>query len=99
MDVHTKLCLKGKKLTKQENDRLMVKKVRARSSSFAEHFTQARLFFNSLSPEEQNHVINAFSFELSTVNNEDIRKRELANLNHVHPTLAKAIGKNLGLTP
>ncbi len=74
-------------------------KVRARSNSFADHFTQARLFFHSLSPEEQNHMINAFSFELSKVNKEEIRKRELAILYQVEPALANAIGKNLGLKP
>lgn len=75
------------------------KKVRARSNSFADHFTQAKLFFNSLSIEEQNHVINAFSFELSKINKEEIRVRELAILNQVDAKLAKAIGNNLGLTP
>lgn len=75
------------------------KKVRARSNSFADHFTQARLFFHSLSTEEQTHLINAFSFELSKVNKEDIRKRELAILYQVEPALANAIGKNLGLKP
>ena len=74
-------------------------KVRARSNSFADHFTQARLFFHSLSAEEQNHMINAFSFELSKVNKEEIRKRELAILYQVEPALANAIGKNLGLKP
>ena len=74
-------------------------KVRERSDSFADHFTQARLYFNSLSPEEQDHVINAFSFELSKVKNEDIRKRELAILNQVDKHLASSVGDNLGLTP
>src|SRR5690606_31035442 len=74
-------------------------KVRARSNSFADHFTQARLFFHSLSAEEQNHMINAFSFELSKVNKEEIRERELAILYQVEPALANAIGKNLGLKP
>lgn len=74
-------------------------KVRARSNSFADHFTQARLFFHSLSPEEQTHLTNAFSFELSKVNSEDIRKRELAIIHQVDANLAKEIGKNLGLTP
>lgn len=74
-------------------------KVRGRSNSFADHFTQARLFFHSLSPEEQTHLTNAFSFELSKVNSEDIRKRELAIIHQVDANLAKEIGKNLGLTP
>ncbi len=75
------------------------KKVRERSTSFADHYTQARLLFNSLSKEEQNHVINAFSFELSKVNSVDIRKRELAILNQIDKNLANSVGKNLGLEP
>jgi catalase len=72
-------------------------KVRARSDSFADHFTQARLFFNSQSPEEQEHIINALSFELSKVNDVNIRKRELAILNQIDKKLAKNVGNNLGL--
>ncbi len=74
-------------------------KIRARSDSFADHFTQARLFFNSQSPEEQDHMINALSFELSKVNDVNIRKRELAILNQIDQGLAKNVGTNLGLTP
>ncbi|WP_300687304.1 catalase [Chryseobacterium sp.] len=73
-------------------------KVRARSDSFADHFTQARLFFNSQSPEEQEHIINALSFELSKVNDVNIRKRELAILNQIDKKLAKNVADNLGLT-
>lgn len=73
-------------------------KVRARSDSFADHFTQARLFFNSQSPEEQSHIINALSFELSKVNDDNIRKRELAILNQIDKKLAKNVGDHLGLT-
>ncbi len=75
------------------------KKVRERSDSFADHFTQARLFFNSQSPEEQDHIVSALSFELSKVSDVDIRKRELAILNQIDKTLAKKVGDNLGLVP
>src|SRR5690606_34016452 len=74
-------------------------KVRARSDSFADHFTQARLFFNSQSPEEQEHIISAYSFELSKVNDVNVRRRELAILNQVDQNLAKKVGDNLGLVP
>lgn len=74
-------------------------KVRARSVSFADHFTQARLFFRSQSPEEQEHIINALSFELSKVKDTAIRKRELAILNQIDQNLAKKVGDNLGLLP
>ncbi|ULT29036.1 hypothetical protein KUH03_30625 [Sphingobacterium sp. E70] len=72
-------------------------KVRARSDSFADHFTQARLFFNSQSPEEQDHMVNALSFELSKVNDVNIRKRELAILNQIDQGLAKMLVKTSGL--
>jgi catalase len=74
-------------------------KVRARSDSFADHFTQARLFFRSQSPEEQEHIISALSFELSKVNDSAIRKRELAILNQIDKNLASKVGDNLGLVP
>lgn len=74
-------------------------KIRRRPDAFADHFTQARLFFNSHSPEEQEHIINAFSFELSKVKDENIRRRELAVLNQVDTVLARQVGNNLGLEP
>ncbi|WP_293943759.1 MULTISPECIES: catalase [unclassified Sphingobacterium] len=74
-------------------------KVRARSESFADHFSQARLFFTSQSPEEQDHIVNALSFELSKVNDVNIRKRQLAILNQIDKDLAKKVGANLGLEP
>lgn len=91
--------LKGEKGFQSHQQPLDVKKVRARSDSFADHFTQARLFFNSQSPEEQEHIINALSFELSKINEAAIRKRELAILNQIDKTLAKKVGDNLGLIP
>jgi catalase len=74
-------------------------KVRRRSDSFADHFSQASLFFNSQSPQEQEHVINALSFELSKVNNTAIRRRQVAILNQIDKKLSKRVGDNLGITP
>lgn len=74
-------------------------KVRRRSDSFADHFTQAKLFFDSQSSEEQQHIIDALSFELSKVGSAKIRERELAVLNQIDKRLAKAVGDNLGLVP
>src|SRR5690606_22138322 len=45
-------------------ERIDARKVRSRSKSFLDHFSQARLFFNSQSEPEKNHLIDAFSFEL-----------------------------------
>ncbi len=91
--------LKGEKGFESHAEKIDAKKIRGRSSSFADHFTQARLFFNSQSEAEQQHIISAFSFELSKVNSVAVRKRELAILNQIDKKLASAVGKNLGLEP
>lgn len=91
--------LKGEKGFESHAEKIDAKKIRGRSKSFADHFTQARLFFKSQSPAEQDHIISALSFELSKVNSEDVRKRELAILNQIDETLASKVGENLGLTP
>jgi len=91
--------LKGETGYQSHKQPIDASKVRGRSDSFADHFTQARLFFNSQSLEEQEHIISAISFELSKVNDENIRKRELALLNQIDHEMASKIGKNLGLTP
>ncbi|MCI0922227.1 catalase [Sphingobacterium rhinopitheci] len=92
--------LKGKTTGFQSHRQAIdASKVRARSDSFADHFTQARLFFHSQSPEEQEHIISALSFELSKVDDVNIRRRELAILNQVDKDLAKKVGDNLNLTP
>lgn len=91
--------LKGEKGFESHNEKIDAKKIRGRSPSFADHFTQARLFYHSQTTPEQKHIISAFSFELSKVNDIDVRRRELAVLYQVEPELAIAVGKNLGLEP
>ncbi len=91
--------LKGGTGFKSHEEKVDGHKVRRRSPSFADHFTQARLFFNSQSPAEQEHIINGYSFELSKVNSVDVRRRELAILHQIDKELAARVGDNLGLTP
>lgn len=91
--------LKGEKGFESHAEKIDGRKIRGRSTSFADHFTQARLFFHSQSPEEQEHIISAYSFELSKVNDPKIRERELAILHQIDKDLAKSVGKNLGITP
>ncbi len=78
-------------------ERIDAKKVRARSESFRDHFSQATLFFNSQSEAEKNHIIDAFSFELSKVEIVEIRKRMLGILTQVDMTLATKVADKLGL--
>jgi catalase len=72
-------------------------KVRQRSPSFADHYTQARLFFRSMSAHEKDHIINAFSFELSKVETLAIRERVVGHLLQVDADLAAAVHARLGL--
>lgn len=91
--------LRGEQGFESHKEKISAEKVRERSDSFADHFTQARLFFDSQSPEEQDHIVNALSFELSKVKEEKIRERVLAILNQIKADLASKVGKNLNLTP
>jgi catalase len=72
-------------------------KVRERSASFADHYSQARLFFRSQSKVEQGHMVSALVFELSKVSLEHVRTRVLANLGNVDETLAARVAAGLGL--
>ncbi|MFD2744347.1 MULTISPECIES: catalase [Sphingobacterium] len=72
-------------------------KVRGRSDSFADHFTQATLFYNSQTEPEKEHIISAFSFELGKINSVEIRKRYLGILTQVDQDLVTKVAKNLGL--
>lgn len=72
-------------------------KVRERSRSFFDHFSQARLFYNSQSAYEKKHIIDAFSFELGKVETVAIRLRMLGIISLVDESLAAAVAANLGL--
>lgn len=78
-------------------ERIDAKKVRARSDSFFDHFSQASLFFNSQSEVEKNHIVDAFRFELGKVEIEEIRKRMVGILTQVDAGLAKRVADGLGL--
>lgn len=78
-------------------ERVDAKKVRNRSKSFFDHFSQARLFFNSQSEPEKNHIIDAFSFELGKVKTIAIRERMLGILSLVDPAIAAEVAFQLGL--
>lgn len=79
-------------------ERIDANKIRQRSESFGDHFSQARLFFQSMSPTEQQHIIKAYSFELGKVEREAIRAREVNEiLANIDLKLAAAVAANLGL--
>ncbi len=78
-------------------ERIDAKKVRARSKSFHDHFSQARLFYVSQSKAEQNHIVDAISFELGHCDTEAVRKRVVGLLTQIDATLAARVADNLGL--
>ena len=79
------------------HERMDGNKVRVRSESFADHYSQATLFWNSQSAPEQDHIVAAFQFELSKVEIAAIRERMVANLANVDTQLAQRVAAGLGL--
>ncbi|MBU0669904.1 MAG: catalase, partial [Alphaproteobacteria bacterium] len=73
-------------------------KVRVRSETFADHYSQARQFYVSQTAIEQTHMGNALVFELSKVQRMDIRKRMVGHLRHIDDGLAKTVADGIGLT-
>ena len=72
-------------------------KVRARSESFFDHFSQAALFFNSQSEIEQLHIIKALRFELGKVEIPAIRERMVNILTQIDKNLAQQVAAGLGI--
>jgi catalase len=74
-----------------------VDKVRGKPEKFAEHYAQARLFFDSQTAVEQAHIRGAFRFELSKVTVPAIRVRMVSSLLNVSKDLAAGLAKDLGI--
>ena len=74
-------------------------KVRAKPEKFADHYTQASLFFDSQSPVEQDHIAAAFRFELSKVTVPAIRERMVSSLRNASEALAMKVADGLGMNP
>jgi len=72
-------------------------KVRERSATFADHYSQARMFWRSMTPPEQGHIVNAFTFELSKVETIAIRTRMLGHLQIIEPQLHERVAAAMGM--
>jgi catalase len=72
-------------------------KRRLRADSFADHYSQARQFYASQTSVEQRHIAEAFTFELSKCDREEIRLRMVAGLRNIDTELAAAVASGLGL--
>jgi len=69
---------------------------RARPQSFADHFSQPAMFFRSLTPVEQQHIVEAFSFELARCHDPNIQERMLTVLSQVDSRLTAEVAAALG---
>lgn len=72
-------------------------KVRQRAESFADHYSQARLFYVSQTPIEQQHIADALVFELSKVEKPEIRSRIVGHLENIDADLASSVARHLGM--
>ncbi|PXY27328.1 catalase [Prauserella muralis] len=74
-------------------------KIRKRSESFQDYYSQATLFWNSMSGVEAEHLVAAFRFELGKVETKEIRARVVEHLDHVDHELATRVATGIGVTP
>ncbi|BBY18926.1 catalase [Mycolicibacterium litorale] len=74
-------------------------KVRAAPASYDDHFSQVAMFYRSLSPVEQRHVAEAYTFELGKCYEKAIKERQLAALANIDADLCATVAAGLGLEP
>jgi catalase len=74
-------------------------KARVRSETFADHYSQATLFYNSMSAPEKEHITQALQFELGKVMVKDVQQRMVDHLANIDAHLATDVGNYLGVTP
>lgn len=81
------------------HEKIDAHKVRARSESFKDFYSQAKMFYNSLSQPEKDHLIDGFSFELGKCKHDFVKENAVNNINHVDKELAATIAKRIGVKP
>ncbi|WP_438823908.1 catalase [Bacillus sp. JJ1566] len=75
------------------------RKIQARSESFKDHFSQATLFWNSMSKPEKEHILHAFQFELGKVQSKSVQQQVVDMFANVNLGLATEIADYLGVNP
>lgn len=75
------------------------RKIRGRSESFKDHFSQATLFWNSMSEPEKQHLKNAFSFELGKVKSKSVQQQVVDMFGNVSLELATAFAEAIDAVP
>ena len=72
-------------------------KLRVRAELFADHYSQARMFWKSMTDSEQAHIASSFTFELSKVQLEQVAPRMVGNLLNVDEELGKRVADGIGI--
>jgi len=73
-------------------------KLRKRPETFADHYSQARQFYRSMTPPEQTNIVSALTFELSKVETVAVRSRMLGHLDLIEPELGKRVAAAMAMT-
>ena len=83
---------KGREANDEQGDKL-----RVRAELFADHYSQARLLWKSLTESEQAHIASSFTFELSKVLLDQVPARMVGNLRNVDEDLAQRVANGIGI--
>jgi catalase len=81
------------------SEKMEGEKLRKRPESFSDHYSQAALFWNSMSEAEKRHIVNGFHFELGKVCYSHIKEKMLEHLGRINHDLAIAVAKGIGVEP
>jgi catalase len=73
-------------------------KIRERAATFADHYSQTRMFYRSQTPPEQAHIAAAYTFELAKVESMAIRTRQLGHLANIDRELGAKVADGLGMS-
>ena len=84
---------------KHYQEKVEGRKVRNRSDSFKDHFSQATMFWNSMSLAEKAHIIDAFCFEVGKVKNKSVQQQVVEMFANVNLELAQIIADTVGVNP
>ncbi|NTS43500.1 catalase [Flavisolibacter sp. BT320] len=74
-------------------------KIKQRSESFGDHYTQAQLFYRSMTDTEKQHIVEGFHFELGKVDHMHIRERMVDHLAKIDADLAQKVATGIGVKP
>ncbi|MGM9925858.1 MAG: catalase [Bacillus sp. (in: firmicutes)] len=75
------------------------RKVQRRSDSFKDHYSQAILFWKSMSPVEQEHIKQAFSFEVGKLTKPELQQEVVELIGRIDTRLATAVAVAVGANP